>query len=175
MINQKSSLFISLLIAAAYILNITYAIEPAIEGGDHIIELYLHDILGGTNPTARPVTGLLGNIYSGQVPFARPVGLRPNGVAIPNANGAVPTLTVNGIPLGTGLAGTSFAGSQNNGRNVATQVKKFSVNFFICNLGERHLYSPSFNKDSIWFPMFQLQQFQSSKFENVTNLGSPTD
>ncbi|XP_047978266.1 dirigent protein 16-like [Salvia hispanica] len=89
-----------------------------------VLELYMHDILGGSNPTARPVTGLLGNIYSGQVPFARPLGFQPpkNGVAIPNANGAIPTINANGIPLGTGLAGTAFAGipSNNNNNNINT-------------------------------------------------------
>lgn len=28
-----------------------------------ILELFMHDILGGSNSTARPITGLLGNIY----------------------------------------------------------------------------------------------------------------
>lgn len=81
----------------------------------------MHDILGGSNPTARPITGLLGNIYTGQVPFARPIGFLPpkGGVAIPNANGAIPTVNgVTGVPLGTGLAGTSFAGTNNNNQNL---------------------------------------------------------
>ncbi|XP_055811977.1 dirigent protein 16-like [Solanum dulcamara] len=84
-----------------------------------ILELYMHDILGGNNPTARPITGLLGNIYSGQIPFARPLGFQPpeDGVAIPNANGAMPTFNINGVPLGTGLAGTIFAGGNNNNNN----------------------------------------------------------
>jgi hypothetical protein len=39
---------------------------------------------------------LHGNIYNGQVPFARPI----YSVAIPNANGQVPTVNGNnGIPL----------------------------------------------------------------------------
>jgi hypothetical protein len=51
----------------------------------------------GSNPTARPVTGLLGNIYSCQVPFAMPIGFNipSNSIPIPNANGANPT--VNGV------------------------------------------------------------------------------
>ncbi|XP_066388774.1 dirigent protein 16-like [Miscanthus floridulus] len=80
-------------------------------GPDAPLELYMHDILGGSSPTARPITGLLGNIYNGQVPFARPIGFRAprNGVAIPNANGQVPTYNGNtGIPLDTGLSGAGF-------------------------------------------------------------------
>ncbi|KAK4767447.1 hypothetical protein SAY86_015197 [Trapa natans] len=89
-------------------------------------ELYMHDILGGSSPTARPMTGLLGSIYSGQIPFARPIGfLSPkNGVVIPNANGAIPTVNGNtGIPLGTGLIGTQFAPKYGqNPSRVQTQI-----------------------------------------------------
>ncbi|KAK9907032.1 hypothetical protein M0R45_002529 [Rubus argutus] len=70
----------------------------------HVLAVYMHDILGGSNPTAKPITGLLGNTYGGQVPFAKPIGFLPpqGGVPIPNANGALPT--VNGLgPDGLGL------------------------------------------------------------------------
>ncbi|RYR63366.1 hypothetical protein Ahy_A04g021167 [Arachis hypogaea] len=97
------------------------AIDPiAATGKEAMIELYMHDLQGGSSPTARPVTGLLGNIYSGQVPFAMPIGFNiPQGqTAVPNANGALPTVNgVFGIPLGTGLAGTSFAGDSSNNNN----------------------------------------------------------
>ena len=56
-----------------------------------ILELYMHDILGGNNndnnPTARPVTGLLGAIYGGRVPFSKPIAARPsNGVVVVTAS-----------------------------------------------------------------------------------------
>ncbi|XP_051147190.1 dirigent protein 18-like [Andrographis paniculata] len=95
-----------------------------------VLEFFMHDILGGSNPTARPITGLLGNIYSGQIPFATPLGFLPpdqNSVAIPNPNGALPTINPSGIPLGTGLLGTAFAGgvpanNNNNGQPLTTQL-----------------------------------------------------
>ncbi|KAM3249490.1 Dirigent protein 16 [Capsicum chinense] len=121
---------------AILIVLVSIKFAPFVGAIDHvstpqepILELYMHDILGGNNPTARPITGLLGNIYSGQVPFARPLGFQPpkDGVAIPNANGAMPTFNINGVPLGTGLAGTIFAGvnnnnNNNNGQTVNTQL-----------------------------------------------------
>ncbi|KAK9288442.1 hypothetical protein L1049_016899 [Liquidambar formosana] len=107
-----------MLIASMYMATVVTAVDPVTASGkEPVLELYMHDILGSSSPTARPITGLLGNIYGGQVPFARPVGFLPpkGGVAIPNANGALPTVNgINGIPLGTGLAGTTFAGNPNN-------------------------------------------------------------
>ncbi|KAK7279138.1 hypothetical protein RJT34_24184 [Clitoria ternatea] len=104
----------------------TVALDPiAATGKEHVIELYMHDIIGGSNPTSRPVTGLLGSIYNGQVPFATPVGFNSpkGGIPIPNANGAIPTMNgVTGIPLGTGLAGTTFAPNNNNVNNNQLQL-----------------------------------------------------
>ncbi|KAK4266270.1 hypothetical protein QN277_027220 [Acacia crassicarpa] len=125
--SSASSFLVIMLLGLAY-LGMTIGAAPAAvdpvsaTGKEPIIELYMHDIIGGGNPTARPVTGLLGSIYSGQVPFAEAVGFNtPSGaVPIPNANGAIPTVNgFSGLALGTGLSGTAFAGgnSANNNNN----------------------------------------------------------
>jgi|UniRef100_A0A2N9JAE9 hypothetical protein len=118
--------FLTMLISVVHVGMIMATVDPAAATGkEPVLELYMHDILGGSSPTARPITGLLGNIYDGQVPFARPIGFIPpqGGVAIPNANGAIPTVNgLNGIPLGTGLAGTNFAGKTNGQNQPQTQL-----------------------------------------------------
>ncbi|KAL0375818.1 UNVERIFIED_CONTAM: Dirigent protein 18 [Sesamum calycinum] len=128
--NSPAFILITILFAAINSATKTAALDPpaaasAATGEVPVLELYMHDILGGSSPTARPITGLLGNIYNGQVPFARPLGFLPpkDGVAIPNSNGAIPTINPNGVPLGTGLVGTAFAGinnNNNNGQNINT-------------------------------------------------------
>ncbi|XP_050374037.1 dirigent protein 18-like [Argentina anserina] len=119
-----SSLFLILLLANVHT---TLSVNPAADGKEPVLELYMHDILGGSIPTARPITGLLGSIYSSQVPFAKPIGFTvpSDGVAVPNANGAIPTVNgATGLPLGTGLSGTAFAGNPNdhNQNGIATQL-----------------------------------------------------
>jgi hypothetical protein len=119
MFKQSSpTILITMLIATVHMARVIAAVDPAAASKEEpVLELYMHDILGGSSPTARPITGLLGNIYDGQVPFAKQIGFDPpqGGVAIPNANGAIPTINgVTGLPLGTGLTGTAFAGNPNN-------------------------------------------------------------
>ncbi|XVF50432.1 hypothetical protein PTKIN_Ptkin04bG0099600 [Pterospermum kingtungense] len=85
MLKHQSPLFVTLLVATVYMGTCLAT------AGEPILELYIHDILGGS------------------------------GVAIPNANGALPTAHgINGLPLGTGLAGTAFAGNQN--QNAKPQI-----------------------------------------------------
>ncbi|KAK3163930.1 hypothetical protein QOZ80_1AG0010340 [Eleusine coracana subsp. coracana] len=83
----------------------------AAAGGDHPMVFFMHDILGGTNPSARIVAGIVDNAaVTGQLPFAR-----PNGAVLPlnggvNVNsGAAGAVDNNNIPFLTGLGGATNA------------------------------------------------------------------
>ncbi|KAG2586914.1 dirigent protein 10-like [Panicum virgatum] len=95
--------------------------NPTGGAGDHGMVLFMHDILGGTNPSARIVAGIVDNAaVTGQLPFAR-----PNGAVLPlnsgvNVNsGAAGAIDNNNIPFLTGLGGATNAaksiGSNGNG------------------------------------------------------------
>lgn len=80
----------------------------------------MHDVLGGSNPSAKAVTGIVLNPAVNQITFAK-----PNGEIIPAKNGVPLTNTNNGIinnnhlPFLTGLGGpTSNTLPQNTGSNV---------------------------------------------------------
>ncbi|XP_059311432.1 dirigent protein 10-like isoform X2 [Lycium ferocissimum] len=95
----------------------------AVAGGaaenDHIFSFFLHDILGGSNPSAVAVTGVATNpSLSGQVPFAKPNGAVlavDNGVPVNSNNNGI--ISNNNIPFLTGLSGTTPTVIQNNGNN----------------------------------------------------------
>ncbi|KAI9157774.1 hypothetical protein LWI28_027745 [Acer negundo] len=79
---------------------------------DHTLTFFMHDILGGSNPSALPVTGIVNNpAVGGQVPFAK-----PNGAVLPG-NGGEQQNNGNNIPFLTGLSGTTQNVVQNNGNN----------------------------------------------------------
>ncbi|CAL1387221.1 unnamed protein product [Linum trigynum] len=86
---------------------------------DHTLTFFMHDILGGSNPTTRAVTGVVNNpAINGQVPFAK-----PNGAVLPVNNGLPQNNNNNNnnLPFLTGLAGTTSAtlmqNNNNNGNN----------------------------------------------------------
>ncbi|XP_058110989.1 dirigent protein 25-like [Magnolia sinica] len=88
----------------------------------HTLSFFMHDIIGGTNPTARAVTGIVSNsAINGQLAFAKPNGaVLPinGGVPLTNSNNAV--INNNNIPFLTGLGGqTTTTVIQNNGNNIA--------------------------------------------------------
>ncbi|KAG2323985.1 hypothetical protein Bca52824_006713 [Brassica carinata] len=87
---------------------------------DHTLVFFMHDILGGSNPTARAVTGVVANpALSGQLPFAKPNGANlpvNNGVPSNNNNNGI--LNNNNVPLLVGLGGTTSSILQNDGNNL---------------------------------------------------------
>ncbi len=86
----------------------------------HSLSFYMHDILGGSNPSTKAVTGIVSNpAANGQVPFAKPNGaVIPvnNGVPLNNNNNGV--INNNNIPFLTGLGGNTPNVIQNNGNNM---------------------------------------------------------
>ncbi|GAY38183.1 hypothetical protein CUMW_034760 [Citrus unshiu] len=85
----------------------------------HPLIFFMHDILGGSNPSARAVTGIVANpAVTGQVAFAKPNGANlplNNGVPLNNNNNGL--VNNNNVPFLTGLSGTTAGVSQNNGNN----------------------------------------------------------
>ncbi|KAJ0244844.1 Dirigent protein 25 [Hirschfeldia incana] len=87
---------------------------------DHTLVFFMHDILGGSNPTARAVTGVVANpALSGQLPFAKPNGANlPVNNGLPSNNNNNGILNNNNVPLLVGLGGTTSSILQNDGNNL---------------------------------------------------------
>lgn len=82
--------------------------------GNHPLSFFMHDILGGSNPSAEAVSGVVSNpAVNGQVPFAKPNGaVLPVNNGVPQNNGIINN---NNIPFLTGLSGNIPNVIQNNG------------------------------------------------------------
>ncbi|CAN6471241.1 unnamed protein product [Victoria cruziana] len=85
------------------------AVDPP--SGTHSLAFYMHDIIGGTHPTSRPVTGIVNGVdSSGHLAFGKPADFFPptTGVPLPNSNG-IGSFPVNdgNMPFLTGLGGTT--------------------------------------------------------------------
>ncbi|KAL5734829.1 hypothetical protein ACOSP7_032690 [Xanthoceras sorbifolium] len=91
---------------------------------NHTLTFFMHDILGGSNPSAQAVTGIVNNPAGsgGQVPFAK-----PNGAVLPISSGNSGIMNNNNIPFLTGLSGTTQNVVQNNGNNFINGGFKFPV------------------------------------------------
>ncbi|XP_077214312.1 dirigent protein 25-like [Tasmannia lanceolata] len=84
------------------------------------LSFFMHDILGGSNPSARVVTGIVSNsAVNGQLPFGKPNGaVFPINGGVPLANNNNGITNNNNIPFLTGLGGqTTSTMTQNNGNN----------------------------------------------------------
>ncbi|XP_010470056.1 PREDICTED: dirigent protein 10-like [Camelina sativa] len=104
---------------------------PGLGGGlgpDNTLVFFMHDILGGSNPTARAVTGVVANpALSGQLPFAKTNGANlavNNGVPSDNNNNGI--VNNNNVPFLVGLGGTTANILQANG-NGNNNINGFSV------------------------------------------------
>ncbi|XVF20133.1 hypothetical protein REPUB_Repub11eG0172100 [Reevesia pubescens] len=85
----------------------------------HPLTFFMHDILGGSNPSARAITGIVANPgVSGQVPFAKPNGANlpvNSGVSVNSNNNGI--VNNNNVPFLTGLGGNAANAAQNSGNN----------------------------------------------------------
>ncbi|GER25660.1 disease resistance-responsive (dirigent-likeprotein) family protein [Striga asiatica] len=115
------------------------------EGGDgahHPLTFFMHDVLGGSRPSAVAVTGIVTNpAVGGQVPFAKPNGAvlpgRGVGPTATNSNNGIVSSSSNNnnnnmvnnnnnIPFLTGLSGfTSSNVMQNNNNGIIGGVPGF--------------------------------------------------
>ncbi|KAH6810456.1 Disease resistance-responsive family protein [Perilla frutescens var. frutescens] len=102
---------------------------------DHPLTFFMHDILGGTRPSAIAVTGIVANpSVGGQVPFAKPNGaVLPvnNGVPTNNANGGI--VNNNNVPFLTGLSGFTSNVVQNNNGGSNNNIIGGSPGFPVLN------------------------------------------
>ncbi|KAK3147623.1 hypothetical protein QOZ80_3BG0284760 [Eleusine coracana subsp. coracana] len=86
------------------------ATSNAVAGGEHALTFFMHDILGGSQPSGRIVTGLVASAAAGngQLPFARPnTNIFPIQGAVPLPQGAVNVINSNNAPYVAGLGGQS--------------------------------------------------------------------
>lgn len=88
---------------------------------DHPLTFFMHDILGGSKPSARIVTGLVANTAAnGQLPFSRPnKDIFPIQGALPLPSGVNNVINSNNAPYVAGLGGTTTTIIQNNGNAAA--------------------------------------------------------
>lgn len=86
---------------------------------DHTLIFFMHDILGGSNPSALAITGIVNNpAVSGQVAFAKPNGANlAINTGVPQGNGNNGLINNNNVPFLTGLSGITQNVVQNNGNN----------------------------------------------------------
>ncbi|XP_010243746.1 PREDICTED: dirigent protein 9-like [Nelumbo nucifera] len=87
---------------------------------DPPLSFFMHDILGGTAPSARVVTGIVASTSVNGIPFSRPnSGVFPVNGGVPLFNGNNGVINNNNFPFLAGLGGTTTSSTivQNNGNN----------------------------------------------------------
>ncbi|KAL6907653.1 hypothetical protein ACP4OV_002692 [Aristida adscensionis] len=97
------------------------AAAAAAGAGDHPLTFFMHDVLGGSRPSGRIVTGVVASTAAnGQLPFARPNdNIFPIQGAMPLPQGASNLINSNNVPYVAGLGGAASASVvQSNGNPV---------------------------------------------------------
>ncbi|CAF1809286.1 hypothetical protein F2Q70_00024777 [Brassica cretica] len=95
---------------------------PGGAGHEPLLEFFMHDVLGGSHPSARVVTGIVAQTEVNGIPFSKasnsifPVD---NGVPLVNSNNINSVINPNTAPLLTGLGGaqTSTVIQNTNGNS----------------------------------------------------------
>ena len=98
----------------------TSAAVTNIADDHHTLSFFMHEILAGSNPSARAVTGVVTNpALNAQVAFAKPNGANfPLNTGIPQSNENDGILNNNNLPFLTGLGGTTANVFNNRGNNL---------------------------------------------------------
>ncbi|MED6185319.1 Dirigent protein 25 [Stylosanthes scabra] len=88
-----------------------------LDDNHHTLSFFMHEILGGSNPSARAVTGVVTNpALNAQVAFAKPNGANlPLNAGVPQNNNNAGLLNNNNLPFLTGLGGTTASVFNKNG------------------------------------------------------------
>jgi Dirigent-like protein len=99
--------------------------------GAHPLTFFMHDIVGGTKPSVRIVTGVVSSTAaSGQLPFARPnKDIFPIQGALPLPESASNLFNNNNVPYVAGLSGTSTTIVQNNANPYGASAPSGDIPF----------------------------------------------
>ncbi|XP_010512961.1 PREDICTED: dirigent protein 9-like [Camelina sativa] len=116
---------------------VTVSAGPAgATAGEHepLLEFFMHDVLGGSHPSARVVTGIVAQTEVNGIPFSKasnsifPVD---NGVPLVNSNNINSVINPNTAPLLTGLGGAQTStviqntnGNSNDALSAAESERK---------------------------------------------------
>ncbi|KAL1361703.1 hypothetical protein HN51_010035 [Arachis hypogaea] len=105
------------------------ATPTALDDHHPTVSFFMHEILGGSNPSARAVTGVVTNpALNAQVAFAKPNGANlPLNAGVPQNNNNAGLLNNNNLPFLTGLGGTTASVFNTNGNNGNNNGVGFSV------------------------------------------------
>ncbi|KAF7823541.1 dirigent protein 10-like [Senna tora] len=113
-------------------------LSATVAAAGHSLIFYMHDILGGSNPTARAVTGVVTNpALNAQVAFAKPNGANlPLNSGLPQNNNNAGFLNNNNLPFLIGLSGNPGNIINNVNGGTINNVGNGGVGFSVTNVNQ---------------------------------------